>query len=362
MRVASLFAGIGGFDLAFIRHGHEIVYANEWDSYAADIYDYHFEHTIDRRDITTVGADELPEFDCLVEGFPCQAFSVAGKRLGFLDTRGTLFFDIARILDQRRPRCFVLENVKGLLSHDGGQTFRIIIETLDGLGYDLQWQVLNSKDFGVPQNRERVFIVGHLRGLARPQVFPLAGENNPVGQEYVGSIGTPRWPDQDHLSRGHKQPARVFDPSGVSPTLSSQETQGRYNILVDAAYPGREPRTYTEVAPTVRNYGSGGNKMPMVSRIPLKFLERNQRSIEGDYAYTVDSMNTGGVMVDMRIRRLTPTECERLQGFPDGWTAEGINGSISDTRRYKVLGNALTVNVAEAIIERLTDVSQARPE
>lgn len=300
------------------------MFANEWDKYAGDIYDRHFTHRVDRRDITTIDTTTIPDHDILVGGFPCQAFSVAGKRRGFDDTRGTLFFDIARILESKRPSYFVLENVKGLLSHERGNTFRVIIETLDELGYDLQWQVCNSKDFGVPQNRERIFIVGHTRGLTRPEVFPLAGEVRPDAQ--AGGYDQPRaesYIATRHLGRN----GSLVSP--LSATVQASETPhviahyGHEPMVMDAAYPGRPPRLYTDVAPTVRDYGSGGNKMPMV--------------------------DSG----DMRIRRLTPTECERLQGFPDGWTAEGFNGPISDTQRYKVCGNAVTVNVVEAILARL---------
>jgi DNA (cytosine-5)-methyltransferase 1 len=202
MRYISLFAGIGGFDLALNRLGHECVWANEWDKYAAQIYNKNFgklgewtrstecvRHNgdssdskgeswegnkgVDTRDIRTVPTSEIPDHDLLVGGFPCQAFSIAGKRRGFDDTRGTLFFEIARILKDKQPKFFILENVKGLLSHDTGFTFKTIISTLTELGYDLEWQVLNSKNYGVPQNRERVFIVGHIRGQPRPEVFPI---------------------------------------------------------------------------------------------------------------------------------------------------------------------------------------------
>jgi len=228
MKYVSLFAGIGGFDLALNRLGHECVYANEWDKYATIIYNKNFEtkekrvweedtqglrvgegksnnerdkglgsggttneqHTdgstdrqpIDTRDIRTVPTTDIPNHDLLVGGFPCQAFSIAGKRRGFDDTRGTLFFEIARILKDKNPKYFILENVKGLLSHDNGFTFKTIISTLTELGYDLQWQVLNSKNFGVPQNRERVFIVGHIRGQPRPEVFPIT-ENSQQREE-----------------------------------------------------------------------------------------------------------------------------------------------------------------------------------
>src|SRR5690606_37494355 len=139
------------------------------------------EGEVDWEDITEVTDSEARELrgkvDLITGGFPCQAFSFAGKRRGFEDTRGTMFFEIARIAKQIEPRFLLLENVKGLLSHDKGRTFAIILSTLDELGYDVEWQVLNSKDFGVPQNRERVFIVGHSRGAGGREVFPIEGEN-----------------------------------------------------------------------------------------------------------------------------------------------------------------------------------------
>ena len=382
MRYIDLFAGIGGFALALNRQGHTCVYSNEWDKYAAQTYEKNFckrrtteersdnggnkpssnssngggrrscsncnaeEHEIDTRDITTVSTSQIPDHDLLVGGFPCQAFSIAGKRGGFTDTRGTLFFDIARILKDKRPRHFILENVKGLLSHDGGKTLQTIFRVLTDLGYEYQWQVLNSKDFGVPQNRERIFIVGHIRGERRPKVFPLT-----TSTETLSNV-----PIYDR--KGFDSRTKGFRKGKVSPTLSTK-------------------------------MGTGGNNVPMVQRAPLKFMNRNQKNIEGDYAYTVDGAQTGGVAIDltrrakdnhrirkdnragtldanyykglanqerpgvlenMRIRRLTPTECERLQGFPDGWT-EGV----SDTQRYKQLGNAVTVNVVEAVVRRLYD-------
>jgi DNA (cytosine-5)-methyltransferase 1 len=146
---------------------------SEIDKYAIQTYRKHFPEHKNYGDATKIITSELPEFDLLLAGFPCQSFSIAGKRGGFEDTRGTLFFEIARIAKDKRPSYLLLENVKGLLSHDKGNTFATIISTIDELGYDCQWNVLNSKDFGVPQNRERVFIVGHLRGIPRPKVFPF---------------------------------------------------------------------------------------------------------------------------------------------------------------------------------------------
>ncbi len=228
-------------------------------------------------DITKIIASELPDFDLLVGGFPCQAFSIAGKRGGFDDTRGTLFFDVARILKEKQPRNFILENVKGLLSHDNGRTFKTIINTLAELGYCVEWQVLNAKNFGVPQNRERVFIVGHLRGTPRPKVFPIQGNSS-------------------------------ADFSGVS--------------IID----GYNRKRSKEVGAVRQNMLNGGS------------LIDNNNSIRRPTHPT-------------NIRRLTPLECERLQGFPDGWT-EGI----SDTQRYKTLGNGIVSNVVEEVMSGLLKV------
>ena len=347
MKYISLFAGIGGFDLALNRLGHECVYANEWDKYAGIIYNKRFGSIandkvggtrtftdIDARDIKTVKTEEIPDHDLLVGGFPCQAFSIAGNRRGFDDTRGTLFFEIARILADKKPRLFLLENVKGLLSHDKQNTLHVILKTLDELGYDLQWQVLNSKNFGVPQNRERVFIVGHLRGTSRPEVFPIGKNSNPDivlptltsryygGQANGGYIG-----HKPKQIIGGSQGNRVYDPSGVSTTIASQAgglgaKTGLYAISSSQRKDHVEIRVKSGEANTVTS--SGGS--------------------------LAKSMNF--VAEGMKIRRLTPTECERLQGFPDGWT-EGI----SDTQRYKCLGNAVTVNVVYEIAKRLTNVT-----
>ncbi len=175
MKYFSAFAGIGGFELGIQRaipHA-ECVGFSEIDRYAVQVYRQHFPNHKYYGDITKISTDSLPDFDCFVGGFPCQAFSIAGKRGGFEDTRGTLFFEIARILRAKQPRFFVLENVKGLLSHNEGNTFRVIIQTLTDMGYCVEWQVCNSKNFGVPQNRERVFIIGHFREVSTCKVFPF---------------------------------------------------------------------------------------------------------------------------------------------------------------------------------------------
>jgi len=306
------------------------VYSNEWDKYAAQIYKKHYGEC-DTRDIRTVASCEIPDFDLLVGGFPCQAFSIAGKRKGFDDTRGTLFFEIARILADKRPRYFILENVKGLLSHDEGKTFQTILGVLTDLGYEYQWQVLNSKNFGVPQNRERVFIVGNLRGTPRPKVFPITGnnqENNEV----------------------HKRERKVA--STINTSIGRNQSDGQYVVEQLQAF---RVRSIDGVSSTLQGEAGGtGAKtglyaIPVLTPDRLKKRQNGRRfKTDGEPSFTLTGQDIHGVSDGMKIRRLTPTECERLQGFEDGWT-EGV----SDTQRYKMLGNAVTTNVVQWIGERL---------
>ena len=277
VRVFSMFSGIGGFELGIEQSdiNTELVGYAEIDKYAILIFEKQFTGVTNYGDATAITASNLPDFDLLVGGFPCQAFSIAGKQQGFSDTRGTLFFDIARICAEKRPRYLVLENVKGLLSHDGGQTFQTILRVLADLGYRVEWQVLNSKNFGVPQNRERVFIVGYLGERSGQEIFPLTTYSQSASVVAL-----------QQLNKAESQGNRIYDSSGLATTLASQA-------------------------------GGLGAK-------------------------------TGLYQIDTQVRRLTPTECERLQGFPDGWTA-----GLSDTQRYKTLGNAVTVPVVTAVINQL---------
>jgi len=267
MKFFDLFAGIGGFRLGMERAGHECVGSCEWNKYSRETYKSNFGIYPKYNDVKEMQTDTLPQFDVLCAGFPCQAFSIAGKRLGFEDQRGNIFFEIIRIAKAKRPSYLFLENVKGLLSHEQGDTFRTIISTLDEMGYDAEWQLFNSKYF-VPQNRERIFIIGHLRGASTRQIFPLGDYD----EEPAGNI----------KKQGQLTPhngTSFYDKSGISPTLISSEGSGSIIKIND----------------------------------------------------------------DTRIRRLTPVECERLQGFPDNWTIG------SDTQRYKQCGNAVTVDVVEYI-------------
>ncbi len=260
----STFSGIGGFELALRKQcpNAQCVGHSEIDRHALKIYRRHFPKHTNFGDIRKVEPESLPDFNLLIGGFPCQAFSIAGKQRGFYDPRGTLFFEIARLARKKQPRLLLLENVKGLLSHNAGTTFSTILTTLHELGYDLQWQVLNSKNYGVPHNRARVFIVGHLRTTGRPNVFPIrslaAHPPNKPASDKTRKCVRPIWTQRD----------------------------------------------------------------PLCARRAI--LNRHT------------------------IRRLTPTEYERLQGFPDGWTA-----GLSDQQRYRCLGNAVTVPVVERIVAKL---------
>ena len=327
---------------------------SEIDKYAIKVYERRFSGHTNYGNADTINEKELPDFDLLVGGFPCQSFSIAGKRQGFNDTRGTQFFNIARILAEKRPRHLVLENVKGLLSHDSGKTFQTILGVLSDLGYRVEWQVLNSKDFGVPQNRERIYFVGHLRGKCSGQVFPITNANRQTLRQIVGG------------SQGN----RVYDTDGVSSTLASQAgglgaKTGLYIARVDRSqnkYDLRETETSGTLTSTMYKGIDASGRTGVIARpvlTPDRIEKRqNGRRMKenGEPAFTVTAQDRHGLYDGARIRRLTPLECERLQGFPDDWTKYGINDEpISDTQRYKMCGNAVTVNVVQAVIERLYD-------
>lgn len=199
MKFIDLFAGIGGFRFGMESVGHECAAFCEIDKFARASYKaiHNTEGELELHDITQVTDEEIRNIghvDVICGGFPCQAFSIAGHRRGFEDTRGTLFFEIARFAAILKPKYLFLENVKGLLNHDKGDTFETILSALDELGYDVEWQVLNSKDFGVPQNRERVFIIGHLRGERGRKVFPIGGNGAKIDceQPKINKVGNIR--------------------------------------------------------------------------------------------------------------------------------------------------------------------------
>lgn len=310
---------------------------SEIDQYAIKIYDKHFKHK-NYGDIKKINEKKLPDFDLLCGGFPCQAFSIAGRRRGFEDTRGTLFFEIARIIKQKRPRLLLLENVKGLLSHDHGRTFRTIIIALDELGYDLQWQVLNSKNHGVPQNRERVYIVGNLRGTPRPQIFPFIGRNE-KGNSRLRQIG---------IVGKDSEATRIYDSQGISRTIKNGGGMGAKTGLYAIRQKGRGKNRGGDhaVAPTLTGKSYQDN-----NHVVAKTVRSGGRGSPHGSKQNWDTYEISG-----HVRRLTPIECERLQGFPDNWT-----DGVSDTQRYKTLGNAVTVNVIRDIMQEICRSSSLKP-
>jgi DNA (cytosine-5)-methyltransferase 1 len=310
---------------------------SEIDKYAINTYEGHYEHR-NYGDATAIDANGLPDFELLVGGFPCQAFSIAGKRRGFDDTRGTLFFDVARILKHKRPRHLVLENVKGLLSHEQGETFQTILGVLADLGYRVEYMVLNSKNFGVPQNRERVYIVGHLRGECGGQIFPLGESGSRDIQAPGGTQGEGQW------LRGNDISSTVNTRFGstargqqlVAKTLAVRDYKGGNNLVALT-------ETRTEEAKAIRRESQkqGRDFSPRRGKVLTPRNDEVGNTVTA--AQSKEHYLTDGV----KIRRLTPTECERLQGFPDGWTLG------SDTQRYKQCGNAVTVNTVEAVMTAL---------
>ena len=426
MKFLDLFAGIGGFRLGMESAGHECVGFCEIDKFARKSYKaiHDTKGEVELHDITTV-TDEfirgIGSVDVICGGFPCQAFSIAGNRRGFEDTRGTLFFEIARFASILRPQYLFLENVKGLLNHDRGATFETIIGTLDELGYDAEWQVLNSKDFGVPQNRERVFIIGHLRGGSTRTIFPLSGNDKATDckQPKIKKVGNIR-------KKGKSQSGDVVSTDSLAPTLCSTTTQkdplkvaipvltpdrlekrqngrrfkedgepmftltsqDRHGIVVAGKLPGnhdQNSRVYSTdgLAPTLSTMQGGGQE-PKIIQKARGFNKGGQHSIaptlssnsyqENNLVKIVDFYNkitknevgtltssgggstvragSFGITDGYRIRKLTPRECWRLQGFPD-WAFDKAQEVNSNSQLYKQAGNSVTVNVIAEIAKRL---------
>lgn len=307
-----IFAGIGGFHMGMEQAGYKCVGYIEIDKFARKSYEaiYETKGLWSATDITIVRARDLPEADCYCAGFPCQAFSIAGKQGGLEDTRGTLVFEVLRLAQERQPKILFFENVKGLLSHDNGRTFATILNAITELGYDVQWKILNSKNFGVPQNRERVFIVGHLRGTCRRAVFPIIGKGGGTLKQIIGG----------------SQGQRVYDTEGVSCTQASE-----------AGGLGAKTGLYAVLTPDRLETRQNGRRF----------------KAEGEPMFTLTGQHIHGVADGTRIRRLTPLECWRLQGFPDWAFYKAKDARVSETQLYKQAGNGVSVPVVYEIAKRL---------
>jgi len=369
MRVMDLFSGIGGFSLAIQRAGIEVgqIYASEVDKYAQWIYRRQFPESIQLGDITKIG-NEHGKIDIITGGFPCQAFSIAGERKGFSDTRGTLFFEIERLAGIYKPKYMVLENVKGILSHDGGNTIRTILDRIRRLNYTVSMLLLNTKDFGIPQNRERCFFICTASGERRPEISHIR-EAKTENTFSANCIDANYWKGIDNHGqrtcveggtlRSYKgEPPFRRMAGGVSPTLKARAREDgdmQPVIMYDDLSRGMKENTSGN-APTLRAQCHGN--LPTVS-IQRGFSKQYSTKVEESGTLQASRIDKVPNVSDGKIiRRLTPIECERLQDYPDRWTEYGTidNGQvvqISDTQRYKTLGNSITVKVVEEIFKTI---------
>lgn len=325
-----LFAGIGGIRMGFDNaFGEKIktVFVSEWDEYAQKTYRANFNDDFKiSGDITKIKEKNIPDFDICLAGFPCQAFSMAGKRQGFNDDykgmcRGTLFQDVVRICDEKKPRVIFCENVKGLLSHDKGRTFHVIKSAFEQIGYDVYYKILNSKDFGVPQNRERIYIVAFRKDIDSSHFeFPTGTnsttcikdiiEDSPVSVKYYLStayLDTLVKHKERHEAKGNGFGYEIRDTNGIAGAIVCGGMGRERNLIIDDRLTDFTPVTH----------------------------------IKGE-------VNRKG------IRKMTPREWARLQGFPDSFKLE-----LSDTRLYTQFGNSVTVNVIQEIAKNIREVLES---
>ena len=384
IRFFDMFSGIGGFRSGLEAvGGFECIGHCEIDKHANQAYNAIYDikpQEVYFEDARKINPYDLPHIDLICGGFPCQAFSIAGRRGGFEDSRGTLFFEIARIAAVKRPSYLLLENVPGLLSHDGGRTFATILGTLSDLGYDVTWEVLNSKDFGVPQSRKRVYIIGYFRGRCSGEILSFRETNAKTLMQIIPG----------------REGNRIYSPSGVAITLTSNAggfggKTGLYDINapvkirtadgVKLVYPpirhGRKysfidmnfPPNLTEIARciTARQDSGISNRKGEHSGV---FIEDEPRAIltpervtvrqrgrrykepnEPMFALTVCDRH--GIIRHGKVRRLMPIECWRLQGFTDEQFNKAVATGLKDGHLYKMAGNAVSVPVVSAIGRRL---------
>ena len=307
---ASFFAGVGGIDLGFQKVGFNTIYANEFDPLAVNTFEKNFNIKVDCRDIANVKNDEIPDFDIMLAGFPCQAFSIAGYRQGFNDEkgRGTLFFELARIIKSKKPEIIFLENVKNLVGHDNGKTFRIILEILEDEGYFIKYQILNTMEYGnIPQNRERIYIVAFKnKDTYKEFEFP-----KPI--ELKTSL-------EDIIDFNNKEDEKFYY---TNQNFSHYDQLEKTMKKKNTCYQWR--RVYvrenqSNVCPTLTaNMGTGGHNVPLVLT------------------------NTG-------IRKLTPKECFKLQGFPNDFI---LPEKMANCHLYKQAGNSVSVTVIERIAQNI---------
>lgn len=304
MTFIDLFAGLGGFRLALESLGAKCIYSNEWDKHAQQVYNDNFGE-IPEGDITQVDETTIPDHDILCAGFPCQAFSISGKQRGFEDSRGTLFFDVARIVKCKKPKIVFMENVKNFASHDNGQTLQVVRDTMLELGYTFNSKVLNAVDYGVPQKRERIYMVCFRNDLKIENFdFPTPFELNKHVEDYL--LPEDQIPNKYYVNRPdtymEDKEDNIYSPKPIRLGIVNKGGQGE--------------RIYSTkgIAITLSAYGGGA------------------------------FAKTGGYLVNGKYRRLVPRECARIMGYPDSYKI-----SANDNQAYKQFGNSVVVDVLQYI-------------
>ncbi|MDW3922257.1 DNA cytosine methyltransferase [Staphylococcus saprophyticus] len=375
MNFIDICSGIGGFRSALEMNGHNCLAFAEIDKYAKQsyraIYDTDGEEDLD--DITTITDEHFRLYrgqcDIITAGFPCQSFSIAGKRAGFEDTRGTIFFHIARAIKEIQPSYVLLENVKGLLSHDEGWTYRTIVQTLDELGFISEWGMFNSKYWGVPQNRERVYILVTRKDKFKgPLLFDLLKQQTEVTRRLIDVLEDevdekyyfseeklkkltldinltideePRISIVENTSRTNYYAANIYDSYGLSTTVAARDYMGPKQIAVREA--------------TKKGYALAEQGDSINVSYPTSKTRRGRVGKQVAQTLQAGEVNQGVVMNDIRIRKLVPIETWRLQGFSDEQFYKAKNSGVSNSQLYKQAGNSVTVNVVDAIVKKLKE-------
>lgn len=353
MNIVSLFSGIGGFE-AGIQNSNlnsKFIFSSEIDKFAQTSYELNF-NVKPQGDITKIHEFLIPDHDILTAGFPCQSFSIAGKRRGFEDTRGTLFFDIARIINWKKPQFIILENVKNLISHDNGQTVLKILKVLSDMNYTLDIKILNSKDFGTAQNRERTYIIGVLD-------YPE--------EDY----------DLRYITAPNQRKLKAFLNENEFKTFNfNLDNKNFKNVVLEDILEDDDKvddkyffnKITTEDINTFESNKDITNKDGIIKLfdIPKVLHNDNERqrrvySSKGLAPTVLARTDSAKVLVenggDKRIRKLTPLECFRLQGFTDEFYFNLKNNGLSDNQLYKQAGNAVTTTVITAIADKLKEIA-----
>lgn len=388
IKVFSAFSGYGGFEWGLIKANiqYECVGISEIDKYAIQCYNQNFPNIKNYGDITKINEKELPDFDLFVGGFPCQSFSIAGQRKGFEDTRGTLIFDVLRICKEKQPKWIVLENVKGLVNHNKGNTLKVILDSLKEIGYQVIWKILNTKKLGIPQNRERIFIVCFRNDIYKPLEFQFPSEEplklllkdileDEVEAKYYLKPEQVRKllsPELWNISSFRK---RNIVKNNIVQTLQSAMSHGNTIPCIDVKdLIGLKNRNFSSsakvldtesISPTLQAcMGNGGNQVNYVVSCALRSYPRTNNperdkeigrfqnlEIGKEFSNTISSVQKDSLITNSSfIRKLTPKECFRLQGFLN----DEINlDGLSDTQKYRLAGNGISINVTEKLFKRL---------